>query len=87
MAKKTVYYKDFGAVGDGVTDDFLAIKACHDYANENGCSVSADEGATYYIGDTKGVEIKVMTDVCWRGATFYLDDKAVDVDSPGRGIR
>ena len=83
--KRTVYYKDFGALGDGKTDDFLAIKACHDYANENGCKVRAEEGATYYIGDTNGAEIKVRTDVDWTGATFFLDDKAVDADSPGRG--
>ena len=84
--KRIVYYKDFGAVGDGRTDDFAAIKACHDYANENGCTVRAEEGATYYIGDTKGAEAIVKTDVDWTGATFYLDDKAVDVDSPGRGV-
>ena len=82
--KKTVYYRDFGAVGDGKTDDFSAIKACHDYANENGCTVRADEGKTYYIGDTRGAEIAVRTDVDWTGATFYLDDKAVDCDSRGR---
>ena len=35
MEKNAVFYKDFGAVGDGVTDDFHAIKAAHDYANEH----------------------------------------------------
>ena len=34
-----VFYDDFGAKGDGLTDDFLAIKACHDYANKGGQKV------------------------------------------------
>ena len=33
--KKIVSYEDFGAVGDGVTDDFDAIARAHAYANEN----------------------------------------------------
>ena len=82
--KKTVFYKDFGAVGDGVTDDFAAIKKCHEYANEFGCTVKADEGKTYYIGDTLGEEVYVKTDVDWTGATFFIDDKKVDWQSPGR---
>ena len=36
MEKKIVYYKDFGAVGDGVHEDIDAIRACHEYANANG---------------------------------------------------
>ena len=35
MDKKFVYYSDFGAVGDGVTNDFEAIREAHIYANEN----------------------------------------------------
>ena len=45
-----VTYEDFGAVGDGKTDDFDAIIRTHEYANENGLSVFANETATYYIG-------------------------------------
>ena len=32
--KNFVTYLDFGAKGDGVTDDFGAIVAAHEYANE-----------------------------------------------------
>lgn len=45
-----VRYSDFGAVGDGVTDDFEALVKAHTYANENDLPVVADEDATYYIG-------------------------------------
>ena len=30
-----VRYEDFGAVGDGITNDFFAMKRAHNYANEN----------------------------------------------------
>ena len=81
---KTVYYNDFGAVGDGVANDFLAIKACHAYANENGCEVSANEGFTYLIGKTDGDYITVKTSVDWTGATIIFDDKVIDVNNKER---
>ena len=30
-----VYYEDFGALGDGKTNDFLSIRAAHEFANES----------------------------------------------------
>ena len=41
---RNIYYKDFGAKGTGDIDDddFFAIKACHDYANEWGHTVNSD---------------------------------------------
>ena len=57
--KKTVCYEDFGAVGDGVTDDSAAIRAAHEYANENGLDVVCEGAKTYYIGImTKTIPIK-----------------------------
>ena len=47
--KKTVFYSEYGAIGDGVTDDHAAILAAHVDANEKGYEVKADEGKTYYI--------------------------------------
>ena len=47
--KKIVFYSEYGAVGDGITDDHAAILAAHIDANENGYEVKADEGKTYYI--------------------------------------
>ena len=46
---RDIYYEDFGAVGDGVTNDFLAIQAAHAHANQCGHTVNGTAGATYYI--------------------------------------
>ena len=76
-------YTSFGAVGDGVTDDFEAILMTHEYANENGLSVYA-EGKTYYIGRNT-VAARIMTDTDWTGATFIIDDRAVEASGAIRG--
>lgn len=74
-----VYYRDFGAKGDGKTDDFNAIVAAHAYANANNaptnkCVVKADPDATYYIGDAnKTKEAIVRTDTDWGDAKFIID--------------
>jgi hypothetical protein len=49
-ADQMVRYSDFGARGDGITDDIDAIAAAHAYANQHGLPVKADDKATYYIG-------------------------------------
>ncbi len=72
-----VRYSEFGAVGDGVTDDFEAICETHAYANEGGQKVYADAGATYYIGDhAKTATIKTDTD--WGKSKFIIDDANLD---------
>ncbi len=72
-----VTYEQFGAVGDGKTDDFAAIVATHEYANENGLRVFANETATYYIsGKSKTATIKTDTD--WSTARFIIDDTDVE---------
>ena len=79
---RNIYYKDFGAKGDGVTDDFFALKACHDEANKWGHTVNADKDATYYIGKENGTKsITIKTDTYWNGCTFIWDDS--DIDKPG----
>lgn len=83
MQKTTaVYYGEFGAVGDGVTDDFEAIVATHEYANERGLTVKADPGSEYYIGaHTKTAIIKTDTD--WSDAKFIIDDRGISYDDRG----
>ncbi len=79
---RNIYYEDFGAVGDGETDDFFAIKACHEYANMWGHTVNGKKTATYYIGTANGKEsIPVKTDTYWNLCSFIWDDR--DVDDPG----
>lgn len=50
----TVTYADFGAVGDGKTNDFFAMLAAHNRANETGQTVIAEgiKGDTFYVGKT-----------------------------------
>ena len=84
MEKKIVYYSEFGAVGDGVHEDFEAIVKCHEYANENGCKVMADAGKSYYIENTDGVSAIVKTDVDWVDATFIIDDRNIGVENKSR---
>ena len=65
--KKTVCYEDFGAVGDGKTDDFDAMAKAHAYANENKLDVVIPGSKTYYIGktdkDNPKDPIKIQTNV------------------------
>ena len=88
--RKTVCYEDFGAVGDGKTDDFDAISRAHAYANENGLDVVTDSTKTYYIGDTTVSEtaakptIMIKTNVDWGKSRFIIDDRSFPSDSPAR---
>ncbi len=76
---RPVLYSEFGAVGDGVTDDFDAIIAAHSYANKLNLPVKADEGAVYYIPAAKK-SAAIQTDTDWTGARFILDDRAINFD-------
>lgn len=76
--QKTVTYRDFGAVGDGIANDMPAIIATHEYANQNRCKVVAGENAKYYIGNTDRCAV-IKTDVDFGNAEFIIDDTAEGV--------
>ena len=71
-----VRYSDFGAKGDGKTDDIDFIAAAHEIANQQGFSVKADDAATYYISGKNRTAI-IETDTDFGTAAFIIDDTDV----------
>ncbi len=74
---KAVKYSEFGAKGDGKTDDMAAIVATHAYANSHNLKVEADANAIYYIGG-KDLTAIIQTDTDFGEAIFLIDDTAVE---------
>jgi hypothetical protein len=72
-----VRYSDFGARGDGETDDIEAIAAAHAFANQHGLPVRADDGAIYYIGG-RDLTAVIRTDTDFGTSTFIIDDTGVE---------
>ena len=81
-----ITYDDFGAVGDGRTNDYTAIKAAHDYANQvyldtgvmntvYACAEDNCSNKTYNLGSSNGEgAIDIITNVDWKNAKFVVDD-------------
>ena len=80
-----VSYSDFGAKGDGTSDDGAAIAAAHKYANEHGLPVKADDGMAFYIGSSKRT-ITIETDTDFGTAKFIIDDSKVEVKDRGANV-
>jgi len=84
---ETVSVKDFGAVGDGVTDDYTAIQGCIDYLN----SITGDSkilvfpAGDYYCSNT--LILKRGMSVIAHGATIVTGatDVAIQVGVDGSG--
>jgi hypothetical protein len=78
VAQEThVTYEEFGATGDGVTDDLPAICAAHAHANEHNLPVRAAPAATYHLG-RRALTAVIATDTDWNTARFTIDDTDVD---------
>ena len=84
--EKFVCYEDFGAVGDGKTDDFDAMAKAHAYANEKGLEVKLTGSKTYYIGKTERDNpkppITIKTSVDFGDSTIIIDDSEIECDMP-----
>ncbi|HPN69622.1 MAG TPA: hypothetical protein PLZ32_08880, partial [Saprospiraceae bacterium] len=77
-----VSYDDFGAKGDGKTDDIDAIAATHAFANQHGLMVKAEDGATYYISGKQRTAV-IQTNTDFGKAAFIIDDtEAQNYTSP-----
>jgi hypothetical protein len=68
---REVYPEWFGAVGDGIVDDSLAIYKCHDFANRSNLKVIYQKG-TYKLNTVRNILIKTNTD--FGRATFLIDE-------------
>ncbi len=80
----TIGYCSYGgAVGDGVSDDFEAIKRTHERANITGQTVVAESGKKFNMGKHADTII-IKTDVVWTGAEFIIDDSDILPDDPAR---
>ncbi|GAA4443840.1 hypothetical protein GCM10023091_33090 [Ravibacter arvi] len=67
----SVNYRMFGARADGKSDDGIAIKKAHHFANLTGTPVVNASGS-FWVGDTRS--IPVQTDVHWGSTVFHLDE-------------
>lgn len=81
--KGFISYSDLGAKADGKNNDIYAIAATHEFANQIGIKVKADDGATYYIG-AEGPTAVIQTDTDFGSANFIIDDTGVKAESPER---
>ncbi|WP_304067027.1 hypothetical protein [Pedobacter glucosidilyticus] len=75
-SKAFVSYSDFGAVGDGKTDDIDAIAATHAFANQYQIPVKVDGKSKYYISG-KGRTAYIQTNTNFGDASFIIDDTQV----------
>ncbi len=82
-ADDVVRYSQFGAKGDGEADDIDAIVKAHEFANEHGLPVRADDGATYYISGRNRTAV-IQTDTDFGTAAFLIDD--TDVENRGAHV-
>lgn len=79
-----VTYEEFGARGDGITDDLPAIRQAHEHANRNGLPVRSRPDATYHLG-TSAITVIIATDTDWSTSKFIIDD-SMGVEDPSASI-
>lgn len=73
-----VNYKQFGAKGDGVTNDYQYLYNTHVFANKNNLKVYGNPKDIYYIGLCEN-EIPVYTSTDFRNAKIIIDDSLNDL--------
>ena len=84
MSTDVLTYCTYGnAVGDGIADDYEAIRKTHEMANITGQTVLADPGKVFNLGrHIKPIVIKTST--VWTDAEFIIDDSEIAPNDPER---
>lgn len=72
-----VTYEMFGAVLDGITDDTIAIKKAHNYANRYGLKVQQNVGKIYIPSATK-MSIEIKTDTDLSGCELIVNNPVIE---------
>lgn len=70
--QRIINVSTFGAVGDGVTNDYNAIVNTITYCTENNATMAFEEGKSYVID---GNPINLTCDVDFNNATLIMNDK------------
>lgn len=70
---RIVTYEDFGAMGDGKTDDLPAIQKAHEHANKHNLPVRSRPNATYHLG-RRAITAIIATNTDWNSSHFIIDD-------------
>ena len=77
--KDWISIKDFGAVGDGITDDTAAIQAALNYANSIGGGVVFIPPGRYRKGDAAGTSLIMYSNTTIKGvgdsSVIFFDDR------------
>jgi len=82
-ASESLSVFDFGAVGDGVTDDAAAIQLAFDYSKANNAEIFMPTGHTFLINSTINPENQVVFD--GRNCTILKNFDGVGIQCTGGG--
>lgn len=74
-----INYNQFGATGDGETNDFTAMYNAHVFANAHNLRVEGVPESEYYISAADR-EIPVYTTTDFKNAKLIIDDTATGID-------
>ena len=78
-----VSVKDFGAVGDGVTNDYLAIKSAIEFCNDNHKKLYFPKASYMYEFDTN---VHVYCDIDFNNSTIILKHPSTDGEAFSIGM-
>lgn len=84
VESEVVNYRMFGARSDGASDDGVAVRAAHAWANDHDVPVEQRSG-DFWIGDTH--EIEIRTPVNWGKAVFHIDERTNSRSQPRFVVR